>query len=577
MLKELRIENFAIIDLLELKFGARLAAFTGETGAGKSILLDAIEALIGGRAESAMIRADEERANLEAVFTIPEAHREVICGLLEAEGLLDNDREMLFNREIRREGRNIARINGRTVSVALMREVGSYLVDIHGQSEHLSLLTVRQHLRLLDRFADDNELLEDYQSAYRILKTLQKELDDLRKTEQDAARMTDLLNFQIQEIEAARLKAGEEAELRGELTRLANAEKLSSLAQQAYALLEEASPDAPSISTMLGEVVGALNSLAGIDNSMQDFSAQSETALALTADISRSLQDYMESIEFNPQRLEQVENRLALISTLKRKYGDSEEQVLAFAENAMAQLEKITHTEERIAELEAQESTQMSTLAQKALALSAARKSAALTLGNSVEKELDDLCMAGARFSVGIQYRDDPNGLMIEDLYKVRYDERGIDQTEFLIAPNPGEGLKPLVKIASGGETSRLMLALKNVLAKADTIPTMIFDEIDQGIGGRVGAVVGEKLWQLAHEHQVLCVTHLPQLAAFGDQHFHVYKKVQDGRTLTVVESLVGARRESELALMFGGDSEANRAAAQEALAGACDRKAALT
>lgn len=576
MLKELRIENFAIIDRLELKFGASLAAFTGETGAGKSILLDAIEALMGGRAESVMIRADEERANLEALFTIPEAHREVICGLLEAEGLLDNNREMLLNREIRREGRNIARINGRTVSVALMREVGSYLVDIHGQSEHLSLLTVRQHLRLLDRFADDHELLEDYQSAYHTLKTLQKELDDLRKAEQDAAHMNDLLNYQIQEIEAARLKTGEEVELRGELTRLANAEKLSSLAQQAYALLEEASPDAPSISAMLGEVVGALNSLAGIDNSLQELSTQSETALAIMADISRLLQDYMESIEFNPQRLEQVENRLALISTLKRKYGGSEEQVLTFAENARAQLEKISHAEERIAELEAQEGLQLSALVQKALALSAVRQSAALTLGSAVEKELTDLRMAGARFSVDIQYRDDTHGLLIEDGRKIRYDERGIDQVEFLIAPNPGEGLKPLVKTASGGETSRLMLAIKNVLAKADTIPTMIFDEIDQGIGGRVGAVVGEKLWQLGREHQVLCVTHLPQLAAFGDQHFHVFKRIQEGRTITVVESLSGERRESELALMFGGDSEANRAAAQEVLARASNRKAAL-
>ena len=576
MLKELRIENFAIIDRLELKFGASLAAFTGETGAGKSILLDAIEALMGGRAESVMIRADEERANLEALFTIPEAHREVICGLLEAEGLLDNNREMLLNREIRREGRNIARINGRTVSVALMREVGSYLVDIHGQSEHLSLLTVRQHLRLLDRFADDHELLEDYQSAYHTLKTLQKELDDLRKAEQDAAHMNDLLNYQIQEIEAARLKTGEEVELRGELTRLANAEKLSSLAQQAYALLEEANPDAPSISAMLGEVVGALNSLAGIDNSLQELSTQSETALAIMADISRLLQDYMESIEFNPQRLEQVENRLALISTLKRKYGGSEEQVLTFAENARAQLEKISHAEERIAELEAQEGLQLSALVQKALAISAVRQSTALTLGSAVEKELIDLRMAGARFSVDIQYRDDTHGLLIEDGRKIRYDERGIDQVEFLIAPNPGEGLKPLVKTASGGETSRLMLAIKNVLAKADTIPTMIFDEIDQGIGGRVGAVVGEKLWQLGREHQVLCVTHLPQLAAFGDQHFHVFKRIQEGRTITVVESLSGERRESELALMFGGDSEANRAAAQEVLARASNRKAAL-
>jgi DNA repair protein RecN (Recombination protein N) len=577
MLNELRIENFAIIDQLELKFGAKLAAFTGETGAGKSILLDAIEALMGGRAESTMIRANEERANLEAVFSIPDAHREVICELLDSEGLLDNDREVLFNREIRREGRNIARINGRAVSVALMREIGSYLVDIHGQSEHLSLLTVRQHLRLLDRFADDQALLEDYQNAFRVLRTLQKELEDLRSAEQDAARRTDLLNYQIQEIETARLNTGEEAELRGELTRLANAEKLSSLAQQAYALLEEASPDAPSISAMLGEVAGALHSLAGIDASLNDLSVQSETTLSLAADISRALQDYMETIEFNPKRLEEVENRLALIVTLKRKYGDSEEQILAFAENARVQLDKITHAEEKIAELEAQETVQMSALGKKAQALSFARKSAATTLGSAVETELDDLRMSGARFSVDIQERDDPHGLPLEDGRKVRYDERGIDQTEFLIAPNPGEGLKPLVKIASGGETSRLMLALKNVLAKADTIPTMIFDEIDQGIGGRVGAVVGEKLWALAREHQVLCVTHLPQLAAFGDQHFHVYKKVQDGRTITVVESLTGERRESELALMFGGDSEANRAAAQEALAGAIDRKASLS
>jgi DNA repair protein RecN (Recombination protein N) len=576
MLTELRIENFAIIDQLALSFGANLAAFIGETGAGKSILLDAIDALMGGRVESTMIRADEERANLEAVFTIPDAHREVICSLLDAEALLDNDREVLFNREIRREGRNIARINGRMVNIALMREIGSYLVDIHGQSEHLSLLTVRQHLRLLDRFADDQALLDDYQKAYRTLKTLQKELEDLRSAEQDAARMTDLLKYQIQEIESARIKPAEEAELRGELTRLANAEKLSSLAQQAYALLEEASPDAPSISAMLGEVSGVLHSLAGIDPSLNDLSVQSETALSLAADISRALQDYLESVEFNPKRLEVVENRLALIVTLKRKYGDSEEQILAFAESAKAQMEKITHAEERITELEEQETSLMFVLAQKAIALSADRKSAALALGSTVEKELDDLKMAGARFLVDMQVRDEERGLPLENGRKVRYDERGIDQIEFLIAPNPGEGLKPLVKIASGGETSRLMLALKNVLAKADTIPTMIFDEIDQGIGGRVGAVVGEKLWSLAREHQVLCVTHLPQLAAFGDQHFHVFKKVQDGRTTTVVESLTGERRESELAVMFGGDSDANRAAAHEALSVANDRKSSF-
>ena len=576
MLKELRIENFAIIDQLELVFKDGLAAFTGETGAGKSILLDAIEALMGGRAESAMIRAEEERANLEALFSIPDAHREAICTLLEQEGLLEGRDEMLFNREIRREGRNIARINGRVVNVSLMREIGSYLVDIHGQSEHLSLLTVRHHLRLLDRFADDQLLLDEYQRAYHVLKDLQKELNDLRQAEQDAARMSDLLTYQIQEIDAAKLKPGEESELRDELTRLANAEKLSSLAQQAYGLLEESSPDAPSISSMLGEVAGALSALAGIDKNLEELSSQIESMLASAADISRSLQDYMDSVEFNPKRLDQVENRLALISTLKRKYGAAEEEIIGFRDNAQLQLEKITHAGERILELEARENALMDDLSEKALALSRSRQDAAQKLGDSVERELDDLHMAGARFSVDIQRRDDPQGLPVSNGKRVRYDERGIDQVEFLIAPNPGEGLKPLVKIASGGETSRLMLALKNVLAKADTIPTMIFDEIDQGIGGRVGAVVGEKLWQLGKEHQVLCVTHLPQLAAFGEQHFHVFKQVQTGRTVTVVESLVGERRESELALMFGGESEANRAAAQDTLSSAAKRKQTL-
>ena len=576
MLKELRIENFAIIDQLELVFSEGLAAFTGETGAGKSILLDAIEALMGGRAESAMIRAEEERANLEALFQIPEEHKEIICELLEREGLLDNSEEVHFNREIRREGRNIARINGRTVNVSLLREIGSYLVDIHGQSEHLSLLSVRQHLRLLDRYADHQTMIDEYQKSFHVLREILRELDDLRRAEQDAARMSDLLNYQIQEIDAAKLKSGEENELRDELNRLANAEKLSSLAQQAFAILEETSPDAPSISTMLGEVSSALNALAAIDKTLDELAGESDAMLAAAADISRTLQDYMDAIEFNPKRLEQVENRLALITTLKKKYGDQEEAILAFRDKAQVQLEKITHAEERIEELVIREIELKSDLAGKALALSESRKAAAERLGRGVELELNDLRMAGARFSVDIHYRDDPDGLPISEGRTVHFDERGIDQSEFLIAPNPGEGLKPLVKIASGGETSRLMLALKNVLAKADTIPTMIFDEIDQGIGGRVGAVVGEKLWQLGREHQVLCVTHLPQLAAYGEQHFHVFKKVQDGRTVTVVESLTGQRRENELAVMFGGETEANRAAAQEALASAHSRKQTL-
>ena len=573
MLIELRIENFAIVNQLELKFEQGLTTFTGETGAGKSILLDAIEALMGGRVESSMIRADVERANLEALFSIPAEHKNEIIRILEQEELLDSQDEILFNREIRREGRNIVRINGRTVNVSLMKQLGAYLVDIHGQSEHLSLLTVRQHLNLLDRFAGDQDLLDSYQQSYKVLKKTRRELADLRRAEQDAARMSDLLNYQIQEIEAAKLEPGEEDELREELNRLANAEKLANLAKQAYELLEEETTEAPSISGMLGEVVSAVKSLSTIDKSLQDLAELIENISSMTSDISRELAQYLDTIEYNPKRLEQTENRLALISTLKRKYGGNEAAILDFAEKAREQLAKITNAEERIAELEVLEESQQSELALKADALTDARQSSAKIMAEGVERELEDLRMAGAKFSVDFQYKPDENGLLLENGEHVKFDERGVDQIEFLIAPNPGEGLKPLVKIASGGETSRLMLALKNVLANADTIPTLIFDEIDQGIGGRVGAMVGEKLWQLGQHHQVLCVTHLPQLAAYGNSHYHVYKQIQEGRTITNVEVLNSERRLAELAIMFGGDSQANRSAALEALKSAQEKK----
>ncbi len=577
MIKELHIENFAIIDQLDLVFGKGLTTFTGETGAGKSILLDAIEALIGGRAENTMIRSDAERANLEVLFAIPTHHKEEIIPLLEAEGLLENEEEILFNREIRRGGRNIARLNGRVVTVSLMREIGSYLVDIHGQSEHLSLLTVRQHLHILDRFANNQEHLNNYHTIYQAVKKVRDDLAELRKAEQDAARQTDLLKYQIQEIEAAKLQPGEEEVLRRELSRLANAEKLASLAQNAYALLEENSPDSQSVSEMLGEVAKSVRSLAQIDHDLDNLIGQSETINSLIADTSRTLQDYIERIEYNPKRLEQTETRLALISILKKKYGEDETSVLDFAEDARIKLEHISHTEERIEELEQQETILLQKLTDAARTLSETRQEAARILSNRVELELSDLRMAGAQFSVSIIHKPSETGIVMGDGQKIGFNSNGIDHIEFLIAPNPGEGLKPLVKIASGGETSRLMLALKNVLANADTIPTLIFDEIDQGIGGRVGAVVGEKLWQLGGTHQVLCVTHLPQLAAYGNQHFHVLKKVINGRTQTMVEVLDSARRQHELANMFGGDSSANQATAHEVLETAAQFKKNFT
>ncbi len=575
MLIELRIDNFAIIQHLELALDAGLLTFTGETGAGKSIILDAIMTLVGGKADATSIRAGAERASLEAVFRIPAASRAEIVALLEREDLLDEPDTVALARELRREGRTVARINGHSVGLNLLRELGAYLVDIHGQADHLSLLNVKSHLGLLDRYANSEAALSAYRQSYQALRAVERELAALRQSEQDAARKTDLLNFQVNEIDAANLKPGEEEELRQERTRLANAENLASLAQQALAVLDEGTPEAMSAADLLGQAAQALAGLSRIDASQQGLSDQADTLSELLSDLSRELRAYLEGIEFNPRRLEQIEERLELIHNLKRKYGSDIPAVLAFAVRAREELETIAHAGERIDELELRETALRQDLAHLGWALSQQRQAAAGELGGRVERELADLSMAGARFAVDMRFEEHSKGLRLPDGRSVAFDESGLDKVEFLIAPNPGEGLKPMVKIASGGETSRLMLALKNVLAQADYVPTLIFDEIDQGIGGRVGTVVGEKLWQLGRQHQVLVVTHLPQLAAFGDRHYRVSKQVQNERTTTQVEMLDARAREAELAQMLGGESEANLHAAQEALAVARQHAAA--
>lgn len=576
MLTDLRIENFAIIQHLELSFQPGLITFTGETGAGKSIILDAIMAVVGGKADITMIRAGSDRAQVEAVFHLPEETRKVIQEILEREELMDEPDYLTLTREIRREGRSVARINGRSASLNLVRELGGYLVDIHGQSEHLSLLNVRQHLHLLDRFANSQAALEAYRTLYTRLQELRRELAQNRQFEGDAERRTDLLSYQFQEIDAAHLREGEEVDLRQERDRLANAENLATLAQQGLALLDEGGSEAPAASDLIGQLVQKLEGIHRIDSSQQELAEQAVTLETLLNDLSSQLRDYLEGIEFNPRRLEQAEERLDLIHKLQRKYGGSIEAALAFAETARKELETIAHATERIAELEAQEMKLLPELGQRALALSKARQAAALELQKGVERELADLSMAGASFSVHFETAADEKGLPLDEGQRVAFDSTGCDRVEFLIAPNPGEGLKPLVKIASGGETSRLMLALKNVLSQADFVPTLIFDEIDQGISGRVGVVVGEKLWQLGRSHEVLCVTHLPQLAAFGDLHFSVRKLVQNGRTTTQVMQLDDAARQDELAQMLGTLSDANRIAARETLTFARKRASQL-
>lgn len=567
MLLELRIENFAIIDELTLEFGEGLVIFTGETGAGKSIIIDAVETLLGVRADATVIRTDTDRSSVEGAFRIAPAVREQVHAILQREDLLDNENFVTLAREFRRTGRNSARVNGRTVTVALLRELGELLIDLHGQSEHLSLLRVPAHLNLLDRFAEVEKELATYHTTYTDLQTLRKELGGLRAIEAEAERKLEILTFQVEEIEYAGLEAGEEETLKDERNRMANVENLANQANTALQALESDDPDSRSAIDLIGEVLGAMDTLAKIDPQQEELSGRAQEIFDGVSDLAREVGDYLESIEFNPVRLDEVEERLNLIHDLKRKYGNSIEEIIAFGEKSRAELDNITHAEERIEKIVVEEAKLLVDLSKKAQAVSTKRHKAAETMSLGVEQELKDLRMERALFGVDFRTRPDENGLELSSGERVAFDQTGFETVEFMVAPNPGEGLKPLVKVASGGETARLMLAMKNVLARADHTPTLIFDEIDQGIGGRVGAVVGHKLWNLGRGHQVLCITHLAQLAGYGDQHYKVEKKItEDGRTSTAVNMMEGNDRLMELALMLGDVSDGTLQSAHEIL-----------
>ncbi len=596
MLTELRIRDFAIIDELQLTLAPGFSVLTGETGAGKSIIIDAVSLVLGGRADATCVRAGADRAIVEAVFRLEPAQRAAIDPVLEREGLEGDDPDLLLlGREVRRSGRSISRVNGRAVTLTLLREVAQGLVDIHGQSEHLSLLRVREHVNLLDRYAELWPLRAQVADLVGRVRAVRRELADFVLREQELAHRADLLQFQINEIGAATLQPGEEEGLLEERLRLTHAEQLAALAGEALRALEEGEGEAPAALDLLGAALRALEGLVRIDPALEPQLQIAEGINYQVEELVRGLRDYQEQVEYNPQRLQEVEDRLALIHRLERKYGPTVPDVLAYAEKAARELARLTHSEERIAELQAQEERLLTELSELVLELSLRRREAAKRLAAGIEEELGDLRMEGARFGVDFRWREDPEGVpvtasqisnlksrisesvsqRISDLAEGRFafDSTGIDHIEFLVSPNPGEPLKPLVKIASGGETSRLMLALKTVLSRADETPTLIFDEIDQGIGGRVGATVGEKLWGLAVgtgpgglRHQVLCVTHLPQLAGFGDVHFHVEKVVADERTVTRVVPLQGQARVEELAQMLGASGEATYRSAEEIL-----------
>jgi DNA repair protein RecN (Recombination protein N) len=607
MLHELSIHNFAIIDDLHLTFGQGLNILTGETGAGKSIIIDALGLLLGDRATAEWVRAGTELAQIEAIFDLP-ANSEVaaeVNHILAEQELDDPDSPgwITLYREVRLNGRNVCRINGRSVSLQILSDVAALLIDVHGQGEHLNLLRPRTHIHLLDRFAGLMSLRSQIAQQVSALRKVRAELQRLRQDARTVAQRVDLLSFQAEEIAQARLRPGEEETLDSERLRLGNAEALLQLAQAAATILNVGESEVPGAADLVSEAAGRIERLARIDPSMQSTADEAQGMLEQLSDLARTLQDYADQLEFNPERLQEVEERLELIANLKRKYGDTIEQINAFGERAQTELDGLSNWEVKTAELEEQEEKLLHMIGKLGAQLSQQRQQAGETLARRVETELADLRMARARFGVAVEQVERADGAYLPDARRVAFDSTGVDQVEFLISANPGEPLKPMAKVASGGETARLMLALKSVLTHADATPTLIFDEIDQGIGGRVGAVVGQKLWFLTGQqhqsngtapakkptqnnagktnkeinnedivpHQVLCITHLPQLAAFGDKHFTVNKRVfqSDGeeRTSTVVCDLDNEARLEELTNMLGATSEAGRRSVEEMMA----------
>ena len=472
-------------------------------------------------------------------------------------GIDAEDGTLILAREIARAGRGIQRVNGRATPLSTLQRIAAFLIDIHGQSAHLTILRPEQHVFYLDRYAATDDLRQQVTGLVGDWRAARRELERLQRDERELERQRELLQFQVEEIAAAKLRPGELDELERERKMLVNAERLGELGVAAHsALAGDETGEASGALDMLGAAQRALSDLLRLDDSLREQMSELEQALYLAEDVATSVRAYQENVAADPRRQAEVEERLDLLAKLRRKYGSTIEEIVTFGEEASRTLDTLSHREERIADLQQQEQAIRQRIGAIASDLSQRRESAGRALGAAMERELDDLNMQRARFQTEITQRADESGAPAQldgQSASWAFTATGIDTVEFLLAPNLGEPLKPLARIASGGETSRIMLALKTILSRADAVPILIFDEIDAGISGRSGQVVGEKLWALGQDHQVLCVTHLPQIAVLADTHFRVSKALSADRTTTQVEQLAPAERTQEVAQMLGG------------------------
>ena len=555
MIEELYISNVALINELQLECSSGLNIFTGETGAGKSVVLNAVGLALGERSNAGLVRDGATNAKIQIAVALPPDHP-VWAGFNDSEfaDALDAEETLVLSRQINASGRSRCHANGQLVSLTFLSAIGDLLVDIHGQHAHQSLFRSETHLDLLDTFGRHEVLKAEVCKKYDELHAAQAKLADYSRTLREATQEKDLLEFQLEELEEAQLQEGEEETLGNERHLLSNAETLFESANQLY---EQLYGDLSESSTLDALKIAdrTIAKLHELDGSLSELNTRFESALYELEDIAYQIRDYRDKIEFNPHRLSEVEERLDLIHRLKRKYGDSISDILAYQGQASQKLEELQFGSERIEELKDQICVVTDQAQELAVELSEKRKETATQLEGLIERELQTLGMEKAVFQILVSPIESAEGpLEIESKrYELRAD--GMDEIEFFISPNVGSEPKPLAKIASGGEISRVMLALKTVLAQVDLIPTMIFDEIDAGIGGRTADIVGQKLKELSRVRQVFCITHLPQIARFADQHFRVEKDEDGNRTTITAKLLTPEERVEEVARMHGGEA----------------------
>lgn len=532
MLTSLKIENVAIIESAAIEFGCGLNVLTGETGAGKSIVIDSINAILGERTSRDIIRTGAQSAKVYAVF---EDVNERVRNFLDENGIDCEDGVLIINRTLSREGKNVCRINGAPVTVSMLREIGGELIDIHGQHDNQSLLSPEKHCGFVDSFAGNADLITDYREKYGRLCEIRSKLKKLTTDESSKSQRIDFLTYQIDELEKAEITIGERDELKARKSLINNSQKVIESLNIAYEALKADGAGIDMITDAESEIANAsayMEMLGEASEKITDIRYELE-------DIAETVRDAMTEVDFDPSELEDIDERLDLLYRLSKKYGDTEEEMLEYLEKARAELDNIAFSEERVKELQKQKKEALAETETAACKLTESRKTAGEKLSNAICSELEFLDMPNVRFVVKCS--------------DIGLTENGKDEIEFLISANAGEEPKPLAKIASGGELSRIMLAIKNVLAETDGVDTMIFDEIDTGVSGRAAQKIAMKLRSASKGRQVICVTHLAQIAAQGDVHLYISKSVSDGKTYTNIKSLIEEERVAEIARIMGG------------------------